>query len=117
MAVYRYQDEVTLKANELAQLQVALTQAGIAAHHFIDLPGPNDKQGLDECLIDLGKINNLSKERTLVISKAVSVNPNDDEIGITYSVNGKIVANHSNSKADDPTPMIVLTLNFKRQAT
>lgn len=114
MAVYRYSKDVLLKEGESARLNISFTQAGIAAHHMIDIPGPNDKQGLDRYSVVLGGLDDLAKERTLIITKAVSVNPNEDEIGITYAINGEPVAEHSNSKVDDPSPMIVVTLYFKK---
>ena len=113
MPIYRYSNTVSLKKEEVATLDISFGQAGITAHHIIDLPGPNDKQALDQCTEQLGTVDYLKKERTLIFTKAISINPNATSIDIEYEINGNSVVSHSNLKSDDPSPQIIVTLVFQ----
>jgi hypothetical protein len=113
MPIYRYSKTISLKKDETATLHVIFEEQGIAAHHLIDLPGPNDKQALDQCSVDIGTLQTLEAERTLIFTKAISINPNATEIPITYKINNKTIVKHTNPKTEDPSPQIIVTLRFK----
>ena len=112
MPVYRYSNTVALKEDENAILRVAFGELGSTAHHVIDIPGPNDKQALDQCVENLGTLDELAKERTLIYTKAVNINPNSEDVKLKYFINEQEVANHSNPKNVDPSPLIIVTLRF-----
>ncbi|MEJ0055233.1 MAG: hypothetical protein WDN75_06005 [Bacteroidota bacterium] len=83
-----------------------------AAPHIIDIPGPHDKDGLNDCEVSLGIGSTLKTERTLVYSKPVNVDYNNDSIRVKYFIDNVLVLEHSNLKSVDVSPQIVLKLTF-----
>jgi hypothetical protein len=113
MANYKYTRSVALTPGTEAELRVKLMQPGTAAAHLIDFPGDDDVEETDQCEVFMGTIEELTGGRTFIITNAININPNAEEIGITYFINDTEIVKHSNKKKDDLAPQIIITLDFQ----
>jgi hypothetical protein len=115
MPIFRYRKNIQVQDEEDIILKIKLIDPGSAAHHLIDIPGPNDKDAINACTVKLGQGIDLKKERTLIFSSPVNIDPNTNEIQLDYYINDSLIQHHSNSKTVDVSPQIILTLNFENK--
>jgi hypothetical protein len=113
MPIYRYKHRRPVKDQEEVILKIQLLDQGSAASHLIDIPGPNDNDALNSCTVVLGRGRDLKKERTLIFSSPVNVDPNVNDIQLEFYLNDEMIQHHTNPKTVDVSPQIIMTLNFE----
>ena len=111
--MYKYEIEITVDDNEDVTMSIELPDQGTATHTTIDLPGSADLQCTNECTENIGKGADLKKERTVVFTKAVNMDIDNDLVRVNYLVNGKVIVKHENPKSQDESPLIKININFK----
>ena len=112
MAVFKYNEIVAVKADEDVYLTIKHPSVGTASHSIIDLPGDNDLEAVNEAKLFLGKGATLLNERTVVYSKVVNMDANNQNVEIQYLINDIIRIDHSNPKSIDPSPQIKINFIF-----
>jgi len=112
MAVFRYNETIKLKKNVEVFLEITHPTVGTASHTIIDIPGDNDMETTNEKKMLLGKGDFLLSERTIIYTKAINMDENNQNVQVHYSINNKTIIEHINPKSIDPSPQIKINLKF-----
>lgn len=97
--------------DETLTLTVEMVSNGNAAKTSINIPGPNDPEIKDSGSAVLGKTSDVAGQN-MIYSAVNNPVPNVDKIIIRYSINGKLLVEHTNLKSEEDRPNIFLLLNI-----
>jgi len=89
---------------------------GTESYHIIDIPENGtyyDHEWRNESKVIIGKPQKFLGKSIQLYSQVLNINPEVEEIQIDYLVNDIVCYEHYNEKKDNPTPSIILTLNFQ----
>ncbi|MBL7847739.1 MAG: hypothetical protein JNL40_09750 [Cyclobacteriaceae bacterium] len=112
MPTFRYRKQVVVGDDEEVILEIKLPDAGSTSYHFIDVPGPIDRERTGEVDEIIGTGSELKAERTVIHSSPINVNPNMDDIRQEIYINGVQIVDHINLKNVDQTPLVITTIVF-----
>jgi hypothetical protein len=113
--MYRYRNLThPLADNEEAHFTVKFISDGNTGPTNINVPGPDDKVIEDEGTVSLGTGNQLRSEKTVSVSVIANPVPTEDEIRIQYLINGDLLVEHVNAKAEEERPIIILYIDFPK---
>lgn len=110
MPIYKY--NVTIPVNGDVILEINLPDAGSTAHHVIDVTGNDDFEGDDNFNKKIGSSEDLKKERTVIITQAANVDPENKSVRVNYKINGVLIVEHSNLKSEEANPMIKINITI-----
>lgn len=124
MPTYKYVKTKKLKPTDKVELRIQFPQGeqGRAADHEVDLPGPNDQEAYNQCVVALGKGKDLIDDRVVVWSGIYNMLSSYDTVAVNYFVdlNGqkstRALVKHSNPTEEDQSPIVKLTVLFKDKA-
>jgi hypothetical protein len=111
--IYRYEKlSYDAEKNENIIFKVQFISDGNIAHTVINIPGNNDPEISNSGQCDLGKIQNLTSQKTISISDIANPIPQEDTITIEYYINDKLLVRHSNPKNETDRPYVILIIKF-----
>jgi len=88
---------------------------GTESYHIVDIPDNDnyfDFEWRNEGNAIVGIGSKFIGKQLTIFSKAVNIKKDIKDIKLNYLVNGVVCYAHVNSKAEDPNPAIMLTINF-----
>ncbi len=107
---YIYRQTITAEPDTDVSFEVKFISDGNFGSTFINVPGNNDKTIDNEGQCSLGKIEDLTAERTIAASKIFNPASQEDTIKVTYIINGtEIVHENLKSEADDVMIFVIIT--------
>lgn len=109
---YFYRDlSYTAGKDETLTFTVEMVSDGNTAKTTINLPGPNDPEIMNSGSAELGRTSDVAGH-TMIYSAVNNPIPEEDQIIIRYSINGKLLVEHTNPKSEEDRPNIFLLLNI-----
>jgi hypothetical protein len=112
MPVYRYKKTIFVADDEDVILEVTFPDPGTSAEHIIKHPNSGEIERENEFTENLGKGKELKGKKVEVLSKAANIDKPNPDIKIDYEIKNHEIVNHSNPKANDITPTIIVTYDF-----
>lgn len=110
---YRYKElEFPVADEQDVEFTVEFVSDGNMAQTVVNIPGDKDPEIDGEGTKLLGKGKDLREMPTISFSDVANPVPEEDHIRINYKVNGELLVEHSNPKAEEERPYIVLSINF-----
>lgn len=88
---------------------------GTESYHIVDIPDNDnyfDFEWSNEGNAIIGIASKFIGKRVIIFSKAVNIKKDVKDIKLNYLVNGDVCYAHVNSKAEEPSPSIMLTISF-----
>lgn len=111
--IYRY-DNLSYKGKKDEEIifKIEFISDGNIGHTVINIPGDDDKEIANSGQSSLGILEDLKKEKTISVSDIANPIPQEDNIIIEYSINGKPLVRHQNAKTETDRPYVILKIKF-----
>lgn len=111
---YFYRDiNVEINENEDVSLRVEFPDAGTTGHTFINVPGNNDKEIINEGSEVIGQWENLKKSMTIITATPSNIATEIEEVRYKLYANDVLQLDHANQKTETKIPQLVILINFK----
>ena len=110
---YTYRHTYAAPAGTDVRFGVRFISDGNFGTTFVNLPGDDDQFIENQGQCELGKVERLTAERTVIASSLLNPLPvsQEDAIRIAYKINDMEIL-HENQKAEADEVMIILIVNF-----
>ena len=110
---YRYRNlEFPVADNEEVTLTVTFESDGDLALTTAATPTGTDKKIENSGSVSLGKGSDLRGDATISTTDVDNLASEEDEVTVKYELNGKLLQKHTNQKAEEKRPIIVLKIKF-----
>jgi len=109
---YIYRHTYAAKPDTDVSFKVEFISDGNFGSTFINVPGENDKTIDDEGECDLGKIEGLTAERTVVASNFFNPASQEDTVKVKFFINNDEIE-HKNLKSEADDVMIFVIITFE----
>jgi len=111
--IYRY-DNLLYKGKKDEEIifKIEFISDGNIGHTVINIPGDDDKEIANSGQSILGILKDLKKEKTISVSDIANPIPQEENIIIEYSINGKLLITHKNAKTETDRPYVILKIKF-----
>ncbi|WP_291131715.1 hypothetical protein [Flavobacterium sp. UBA7682] len=111
--IYRYENlSYTGNKEEEIIFKIKFISDGNIGHTVINIPGDDDKEIANSGKSNLGKIDDLKKEKTISVSDIANPIPEEEDIIIEYYLNDILLVRHENPKSETDRPYVILKIKF-----